>query len=262
MLKKIVKFCLSHPAGRNLNIDAPETSLLRSRIIREKTFLKQIYTEWYTLIATFLPSNINGPVVELGSGGGFLKDFIPRLITSEILKIPHVDVVLDGQFLPFQPGSLRGIVLLDVFHHFPRARSFLGQAAECVKPGGVVIMIEPWNTPWSRLIYTYLHHEPFQPKARDWHFSRGGPLSQANSALPWIVFDRDRAVFEQEFPQWHLKEIILHTPFRYLLSGGVSHRSLMPGCLFKVWRRIEDILAPCMHLWAMFATVKLERKSY
>src|SRR5262249_31802772 len=38
------------------------------------------------------------------------------------------------------------------------------QATRCVRSGGVVAMIEPWVTPWSRFVYTRLHHEPFQPE--------------------------------------------------------------------------------------------------
>jgi hypothetical protein len=40
------------------------------------------------------------------------------------------------------------------------------------------------------------------PDAADWSFPAVGPLSGANGALPWILFERDRARFEREFPQW------------------------------------------------------------
>lgn len=260
MPSKILTSCLAHPLVRDLDIDAPKTSMLRSRIIREKSFLRQIFEEWYTSISKLLPDDITGPVLELGSGGGFLRDFIPGLITSDIIELHNVDIVLDGQRLPFQNASLRGIVMIDVFHHLPNVKSFLAEAAYCVKPGGVIVMVEPWATRWSRLVYKHLHHEPFCPEAEEWLFPRGGPLSQANSALPWIVFDRDREKLAAGFPEWRIKEIELHMPFCYLLSGGVSLRSLMPGWLFRMWRRIEDIIEPWMHFWAMFATISLSRK--
>ena len=252
---------LTHPLVRNFDIDAPETTVLRSLIVKKKSFLKQLYREWYISLSSSLPPNVRGPVLELGSGGGFLKDFVSDLITSEILQIPCVDVVLDAQRLPFRSASLRGIVMLDVFHHLPRVESFLSEAATCVKPDGVIVMIEPWNTPWSRLVFKYLHHEPFDTGAEEWSLpEEGGPLSQANSSLPWIVFDRDREVFEQKFPTWQIAGIRLHTPFRYLLSGGVSLRSLMPGCLFGMWRRLEDSIQPWMHSLGMFATITLVRR--
>jgi hypothetical protein len=120
-------------------------------------------------------------------------------------------------------------------------------------------MIEPWVTPWSRFIYRHLHHEPFDPLVKDWEFSSSGPLSGANIALPWIVFGRDRRVFEREFTQWRIEKIRHDMPFAYLLSGGVSLRSLMPGWSFHAWRKLESLLSPYYECCAMFAKIVLGR---
>ena len=76
-----------------------------------------------------------------------------------------VDIVLDGLMLPLAGGVLRGIVMVDVLHHIPQPRRFFTEAARCVRPGGVIAMVEPWVTAWSKLIYGKLHHEPFRPEA-------------------------------------------------------------------------------------------------
>ena len=149
---------MSDPSARNLDLDAPENTLRRAHIIQRKPFLKQFYQDCYISISKLLPEKVNGPVVELGSGGGFLKDYIPGLITSEILAIPTVDIQFDGQSLPFKTASVRAVVMLDVFHHMPRPATFLARAAHILKPGGRLIMIEPWVTAWSRFVYGYLHH--------------------------------------------------------------------------------------------------------
>jgi hypothetical protein len=149
--------------------------------------------------------------------------------------------------------------MVDVFHHLPRPAQFLDEAARCINPNGVIIMVEPWYSPWSAFIYRYLHHEPWEPHAPLWELPKGGPLSQANSALPWIVFERDIKRLHAEHRNWCVKEIRRHTPFRYLLSGGVSRKNLMPGFLFGLWRSFENALTPFMKYLAMFATIKLER---
>ena len=151
--------------------------------------------------------------------------------------------------------------MTDVLHHLPQPRRFFAEASRCVGPGGRVIMIEPWVTPWSRLVYSKLHHEPFQPEAVDWTFPRRGPLSGANSALPWIIFARDRARFEREFPEWHIYAIKPFMPFRYLLSGGVSRRSFVPNWSFSLWRTIENLLQPWMRHLAMFVLIVLSKDS-
>lgn len=255
----MLKAWLAHPLTRGLDIDDPQTTQLRWQIIQEKGFLRQIYQEWYTEIAMALPQG-QGAVLELGSGAGFLSDFVPGLIASEVFYWPGVHAVLDGLQLPFAAGALRGIVMIDVLHHLPQPRRFFTEAMRCVRPGGVIVMIEPWVTPWSRLVYTRLHHESLRPEALQWEFPTRGPLSGANVALPWIIFARDRAQFEQEFPEWQIEMIKPGMPFRYLVCGGVSLRSLMPDWSFGLWRGLENALWRWMNKLAMFAQIVLRRR--
>ena len=254
----MLKELLAHPLTRGLNIDSPRCTALRRTIIQNKAFLRQIYISWYKSLITLLPPG-DGPVLELGSGSGFLRDYISDLITSDIFQITDIDVTLDGQNLPFKEGALRGIVMVDVLHHIGNVKSFFKKSVHCIKPEGVILMVEPWITKWSALTYRYLHHEPYHPESKKWTFTEGGPLSQANLALPWIIFARDREKFEQQFPEWHISQITLHSPFTYLLSGGISLRELLPGCLFETCNRIENMLTPWMDSMAMFATIALTR---
>ncbi len=260
MGKAFLRSILEHPATRGLDLDAPETSLRRGAIIQQKGFLKRFYQDCYRSMLRTLPAAFKGPVLELGSGGGFIREYIPDCITSELFPLPDVQMVLDGQLLPFAEQSLGAIVMLDVFHHLPNVRFFLKEAGRCIKQGGCIIMIEPWKTTWSHYIYTHLHHEPFDCKAPDWKFPGGGPLSDANSALPWIVFERDRRMFEREFPEWRIASIQQRAPFCYLLSGGVSLRSFAPGWLYPCCRAIEHLFQPWMKYLAMFAQIVLAKE--
>lgn len=245
--------------GRSaIDIDDPRAIGQARAIVRSKPFLRRIYEEWYAAIVLALPGG-SDPVLELGSGGGFLADVIPGLLTSEVQVCPHVRVVLDAQALPLPAGSLRAIVMTDVLHHLPESRRFFREAARCVREGGRIVMIEPWVSAWSTLIYTRLHHEPFVPDAATWEFPRGGPLSAANMALPWIIFVRDRQQFEREFPEWRVVSVTPFMPFRYLLSGGVSMPGFMPGWTFTMWRAVEAGVSRWSARLGMFASIVLER---
>lgn len=248
---------LAHPLTRGLDIDAPDTTRLRKEIIRQKPFLRKVYEEWYRGIAAELPAGPGG-VLELGTGAGFLKDVVPDLITSDVFPVEGVDLVVDAAALPFEDGALKGIAMSNVFHHIADPRRFLDEATRCVRKGGRVVMLEPWNTPWSRLVYRRLHHEPFEPAA-GWGFEGAGPLSDANGAQPWIIFGRDRSRFLAEYPGWAIRSARETMPFRYLISGGVSMRSLMPGWTFPLWRLLEGCLGPCRGLLGMFALITLEK---
>jgi SAM-dependent methyltransferase len=248
---------LAHPLTRGLDLDDPATTHIRRDILDQKPFLRKIYDEWYSAIAASLPSP-PGAVLELGSGAGFLNKYVPGLLTSEIFWCPGISLVLDGMKLPFRDGALRGITMTNVLHHVPSARAFLKEATRALRPGGRIVAIEPWVSPWSRIIYTKLHHEPFDPESPDWTFSGEGPLSAANGALPWMVFERDRAKFEAEFPELRVHSIQPLMPFRYLICGGISMRNLMPSFTFPLWRGIESALPARM--WAMFALIVIERR--
>ena len=94
----MLKAWLAHPLTKGLDIDDPRTTHLRLQIIQEKSFLRQIYQEWYQSLALVLPPG-EGAVLELGAGAGFMKDFIPELITSEVFYCPNIRAVLDASRL-------------------------------------------------------------------------------------------------------------------------------------------------------------------
>jgi len=254
------KNILTNPRIHNLDIDSPQRAEITKSIIQNKTFLKKIYLEWYHEINALIPA-MEGPILEIGTGGGFLKEIIPQIITSEVSYSSNLDLVLNGINLPFKNNSIKCIILIDVFHHIPQPELFLEETCRCLFPGGQIIMIEPWYTPWSNYIYTKLHHEPFNPEARGWSFSTTGPLSGANGALPWIIFQRDKTLFEKKFPDLFIKNIKLSMPIRYLLSGGISMRSFMPGWSFSFWRMLEKIFNFTIKKTAMFAMINLQTKT-
>ena len=254
----ILRRWLAHPLTASLPLDHPDTTELRNQVIASKPFLKCIYDEWYSLIARELPPG-EGQVLELGSGAGYCSQFIPGLITSEIFPCSRASVVLDAQQIPLADGSLRAIVMTDVLHHIPNVEHFFAEACRCLRQGGKILMIEPWVTPWSQVIWTRFHHEPFRPDAEDWSFASSGPLSGSNSAIPWIAFVRDRPRFESLFPELLIERIRPFMPFRYLVSGGVSLRNVMPGFTHAAWAALERMLEPEMPRLAMFAFVSLLR---
>ena len=244
---------------RILGLDDPLTTDRRAGIISGNSFLRQIYDEWYSLLAERIPDG-PGCILEVGSGGGFLRRHVPEAITSEIMPCRGVQLVLDAARLPFGRAGLRAIVMVDVLHHIPDVRPFFDDASQCLRPGGVMVMVEPWVSTWSRFVFSTLHHEPFRPEAESWAFPSSGPLSGANGALPWIVFERDRSRFEAAWPSLHVHGVTPIMPFRYLVSGGVSMRQMMPGALYGAWRAIDRTLSRWPTRWPMFALIELRRQ--
>jgi SAM-dependent methyltransferase len=255
----LLRSWLAHPLTQNVQIDEPSAVEIRYRIIKQKPFLRRIYKEWYEQLVAGLPSG-EGAVLEIGGGTSFLREQCPEALTSDVLHHSGLDVVLNGTALPVADGALRGILLLDVLHHLPEPRRFFAEASRCVRPSGAIVMVEPWVSTWSKFVYRNLHHEPFSVETPEWEFPSTGPMSGANGALPWIIFERDRQQFMREFPVWTIRKIQVQMPFRYLLSGGVSMRSFAPGWSFAFWEGFERALQPWMRSLGMFALIALERR--
>lgn len=249
---------LAHPLATGLHEDDERIPAVHGRIIREKWLLREVYGEWYAALAHAVGGR--RPVLEIGAGAGYLRERLPSLIASDVRVTPAATLVCDAQHLPCLDASLGAVVMTNVLHHMPDAGRLLREMARAVRSGGRLAAIEPWVTPWSRWVFSRLHHEPFDPAAPSWTFPPRGPLSAANGALPWMMFARDRARFEREHPEWSIVSLRPGWPLRYLLSGGVSMRSVVPPITGPVWRAIERRLDARPDRWAMFALVVLERR--
>jgi SAM-dependent methyltransferase len=241
------------------DLDDPRRTLAHKEIIHSKKFLHQLYLEWYGLFKEKAASLPQGHLIELGSGGGFIKDIMPQVITSDVMELPGVDQVFPGENMPFADGSVAGIFMIDVFHHIPQPASFLKEASRVLAPGGKIIMSEPANSAWGRFIYRNFHHEPFEPKG-GWEIPSTGPLSGANGALPWIFFERDRKEFEKQFPGLKITSIRYHTPLRYLVSGGVSKKQLLPDFAYGMVKGLEGLLLKISPQLSMFMTIEITRQ--
>lgn len=248
------------PYMRNTrDLDDPKITILRSRIIQKNIYLRNLYIDFYTIFKNSLVGlSERRKLVELGSGGGFIKKIIPDVITSDVIKLPDVDLQLSATRMPFKSKSIDRVFMLNVIHHINDARLFFKEIDRCLKINGRLIAIEPANTLWGRFIYTHFHYEGFDPKG-NWTLKSQRALSEANGALPWIIFVRDRKKFEELFPRLKIKKIISHTPIRYLVSGGVSYKQFMPSWMYNAIKSVERLAAPFNRYIGMFYTVEIEK---
>ena len=242
------------------NLDDPKTTeQYHALLIRNKPFLKKIYISFYTQFKEKILSSKKGTIVELGSGGGFIKEIIPNVITSDVMKLDTVDMHFSALNMPFKDETIDGFVMIDVMHHVPDVKKLFTEMNRCLKKGSKIIMIEPANTIWSKIIYRYFHHELFDPKGQ-WSFKSIGPLSSSNLALPWIVFFRDKEIFNQLFPNLTVKKVIPHTPFLYLLSGGLSFPQIVPSWTYQFIIFFEKLLKHLNPHIGMFYTIEIIKK--
>jgi SAM-dependent methyltransferase len=240
-------------------LDELERTLAHREIIRSKTFLKNLYKNWYGIFIACANTTPKGKFLEIGSGGGFLKEVFPTVITSDIMALPQVDLIINAESLPFKDRDLGCIMMLNVFHHIPRPYLSLHEAERTLLPGGKIIMIEPANSALGRLIYKNFHHEPFLENGER-EIDPGKPLGNSNQALPYIYFERDVDWFKTEFPTLEISNIKYHTPLLYLASGGLTRNALFPIVFYNVLKGIEWLLSPLNRYLGLFCTIILEKQ--
>lgn len=208
--------------------------------IRANPLLLAIYDDIYRRLSEAVPADRYPRVLELGSGGGFLREVMPRVITSECVPVDRVDRVVDACRIEefFEPASLDAIVAFNVFHHLPNAAGFLKGAQTVLRPGGRIALIEPWFTPVGQWFYRAIHHEPWVADADDWSVRGEGRMEGANSRLPTSVFRDSDPRFAKEFP---LLRVTRREPFHkwlYLFSGGLKLNTRVPDF---VSRRLVEL---------------------
>jgi SAM-dependent methyltransferase len=239
-------------------LDDPRTTLAHRDIILNKPFLKRLYMDWYKEFIAVSKCVNQGIYLEIGSGGGFLKDVFPEVVTSDILDLPVVDKVFSAEELPFKENELGSVMMLNVFHHIPKPYLFLKEAERTLVKGGKIIMVEPANSALGRFIYKRFHHEPFDENGPR-EIQPGNPLSNSNQALPYIYFERDTEQFRKDYPSLRIRRITYHTPFMYVLSGGVSRSAMVPYFMYGFFKGIEKILSPFNRMIGLFCTVEIEK---
>jgi SAM-dependent methyltransferase len=230
----------------------------------ENPALRALYADWYGRVAAALPPASLGPRLEIGSGPGFAREFIPDLELSDLVRAPWHDREVSADALPFGAASLGALVLFDVLHHLPSPRRFFAEAVRVLRPGGRIVMCEPYMSGPSYTVYKLFHEEPIalggDPLADQNGTSARDPFD-SNQAIPTLLFGRARGAFEAAFPALSILSIDHLAGLSYPASGGFSRRPLLPHAAWSMLHRIEARLPKAVTRWLAFRMlVTIERR--
>jgi SAM-dependent methyltransferase len=247
--------------------DRAATLRNRARLGTNKNLLFW-YRELYRDQFRDLPNASSLSILEVGSGTSPLKQFLPNIITSDVLDLDYLDLVFDCHEIDkldaIKDNSIDVITLTNVLHHLKNPISFLNRAAGKLKSGGKVIATEPFFSVLSTPIFKYLHHEPVDFRISEPELETvQGPLASANIALPWLIFFR-RHQWQQRLDE-HFDAATLSTrPFSalsYMATGGISRTLPIPHFIYR-WLFLVDLaMSRSFPLFcAAFFTVTLTRR--
>ena len=219
--------------------------------------LREVYQEWFRQLLAAVAGL--GPVVEVGSGPGFFKEFAPHLIATDVLPGPLVDVCCDAGQLPFGTATIGGLVMVDALHHLPRPLAFMDEAARVLRPGGRLAMLEPWITPASFVLYRYFHQEGCRLGV-DLEFPFDQTVKNAldgNPAIPFVLFKR----FRDRLRTLRLVRAHTFVGLPYLFTFGFQRSRPLPGLWMGIAKAVEGFTGPVRKLAASRVLAVLERSA-
>ena len=202
--------------------------------------LRSVYQEFFAELLRVVQGRT--PIVELGGGPGFFKEYYPGLISTDVISTRWVDVVCDACALPFPSKSVGAMVMLDVLHHLPRPLDFMAEASRVLVPGGLIAMTEPWITPFSYLLYRYFHHEdctlhidlrrPFEARRKK--------AFDGNATIPYKLAQH----YHREPGTLRLAREDPFLGLPYLATFGFKRTRPLPGSLTRAAHFCEKMLGP------------------
>jgi SAM-dependent methyltransferase len=201
----------------------------------------------------------------VGAGPGFLGEAARgrrpdlRWIASDLHPAPWNTLAADAGRLPLAAQSVDAVVGLDVLHHLATPADFFLESARALRPGGRLALVEPWITPFSWVIYRFLHQEDCRLGVDPWHPFAGAAKDSfdGDAAVPW------RMVRDTPAERWN--ELGLRPPrvvrlnaFAYLLSLGFRPASLLPAGSAPALIAADRATLPLAPLTALRAVLTLD----
>ncbi len=227
---------MSAPAGPTDSLDTTyDLRILEGSLQKwqRSAALRCVYGEIWGDVREYLRS---GPTLEIGSGIGLAKAFLPELTTSDVQKTIYVDRAASAYDLAAEKNQWANVVAMDVLHHLREPLRFLEAAAGALKPGGRVVLVEPAASPWGKVFYRLAHHEPCLPAeiTPPFDFSTGvGEF--ANMGMGWSLFfaHRNEVAARLAASGLAIEAVCFRDVLAYPLTGGFSKPALAPAWVLK-----------------------------
>jgi SAM-dependent methyltransferase len=259
---------LLEPSLQGVDLQGFDRIALHADILARKRLIREVFKEFYdTSIALDRDyfGDVTGRRIELGAGTSFFRNCYSDVISTDVQPASHLDRVIDAQKMDLEDQSVRTLFCINCFHHFGAPQKFFGEVLRVVKPGGGCIIIDPYFGSLAQVLYKRLFRsEGYDPDAPNWSYCVDPVTKQElpNQALSYVVFFRDRAKFTMMFPDLQMVySAILPNYLRYLLSGGLNFRQVIPSFLAPLFRKMELASSGLARVLGLHHVVVIRRRS-
>ncbi len=169
-------------------------------------------------------------VLEIGAGAGISKLFLGDfdVLRTDLLDygLSEVQPGVNAQNLPFGTGEFDVVLGMDMIHHVPFPFKVIAEAIRTTSPSGRVILVEPYVSFASYLIYKIFHSEKT---------SICKVISPEKPIVSALASDGDQIICQKMFfskiGRTYLKKILPDetevtrkyiSPISFFLTGGIN----------------------------------------
>lgn len=181
-------------------------------------------------------------IIEIGAGVIPLSSLSKHTISTDIETSDGLDLIASATSMPFKSSSVRAVVAQNVFHHIPHPDNAMSEFSRILDDGGIVVLVEPYFGRFASFVYPALFSSEGYDKNLNFDEkllnSHGDELP--NQAISYRYFSAGEIGVMKNYPNM---EIVFAKPMRsglrYLLSGALNFRKLVPNPLLGLLRFIE-----------------------
>lgn len=229
---------------------------------QKKPILRQIYRAFHEEIAKHLSTLPSPLVVELGSGIGNIKEVIPHALRTDLFPNPWLDQTENAYALSFGKETVSDLILFDVFHHLRYPGTALREFWRVLRPGGRVLVFDPFISLLGVVVYGLLHKEPIAWRQEVvWYAPPGWDAHQVDYYA--AQGNATRVFFSRLTPSllrdWNIVTRKRFAALSYVASGGYSGPQLYPDSLYPLLRTLDSWLDKLPPVFATRILVVLEK---
>ena len=215
-----------------------------AQTITSDLYLSQIYNNIYRKFKSITVSKGKSSPLILEIGGGALnytETYWENSVVTDADNFEATNNVITGvhaEQLPFEANSFDYVIAKDSLHHFKDPVKALLEINRVLKPEGSLLVSEPYWSPLGRLVYRYIHPEPWDTKVRD--LTRTSEdLWDSNQALLLLLNTKFSNQFEKIFPNFKIEMYEPTYAISYLISGGVYKRTAIASRILILINNLE-----------------------
>lgn len=197
---------------------------------------------------------VGSNILEVGSGAGLSSKFLrnKKVLMTDLLPWQKNGIIgnINSENLPFENNSFDSAFAVDAIHHICDPVKAISELCRVVRPGGKVVIIEPYVSFFSYLIYKIFHNEQTTWNYRIKETKRAEIKNIAEgeqSTMQSIMLNHGLINSVQNHSGKRISyEWIQFSPFSFFATGGLSNPLPTPAGLIRLLIRFEQVLPKCL----------------